>query len=94
MKFVPARQASPGIPKVDIISSTPNITKVWGVMISRRKEEHAGGGLLARSIVLVLILSSLLFVSHAQVEYETGERMAEMLYERGIGGPWITRRMI
>jgi len=62
-------------------------------MISRKKEEYTGGGLLARSIPAligaVLILSSLLFVSHAQVEYEPGERMAEMLYERGIGGPWI-----
>ncbi len=37
----------------------------------------------------VVILFAMILLSSAQVEYEPGEREAELLFELGLGGPWI-----
>jgi hypothetical protein len=43
------------------------------------------GELVAVSLIAVLLSS----ICHAQVEYEPGERWAEMKFNMGLGGPWI-----
>ncbi|MGC9515836.1 hypothetical protein [Methanocrinis sp.] len=37
----------------------------------------------------VFLLFAMILISSAQVEYEPGEREAELLFELGLGGPWI-----
>lgn len=42
-----------------------------------------------RSLGMALLIFAMVFLSSAQLEYEPGERMAERLFELGLGGPWI-----
>lgn len=42
-----------------------------------------------RYLAMAFLLFAMIFLSSAQVEYEPGERMAEHLFELGLGGPWI-----
>ncbi|KQC16194.1 MAG: hypothetical protein WCY97_06410 [Methanothrix sp.] len=43
----------------------------------------------SRSLVTVFLLFTMILLSSAQIEYEPGERMAERLFELGLGDPWI-----
>jgi len=40
-------------------------------------------------LAMVLLLFAMVALTSAQLEYEPGERMAERLFELGLGGPWI-----
>jgi hypothetical protein len=42
-----------------------------------------------RYLAMAFLLFAMIFLSSAQLEYEPGERMAERLFELGLGGPWI-----
>lgn len=44
---------------------------------------------IGRSLTIVFLLFAMVALSSAQLEYEPGERTAEWLFERGLGGPWI-----
>jgi hypothetical protein len=41
------------------------------------------------SLSVAILIFAIVLLSSAQVEYEPGERMAERLFELGLGGPWI-----
>lgn len=49
-----------------------------------RRRDIAKNGL-----VIAFLLFAMVALSSAQLEYEPGERAAEWLFERGLGGPWI-----
>ncbi len=42
-----------------------------------------------RPLSVAILIFAMVLLSSAQVEYEPGERMAERLFELGLGGPWI-----
>ncbi|MDF0594085.1 hypothetical protein P0O24_10885 [Methanotrichaceae archaeon M04Ac] len=48
------------------------------------RRDLAKNGLVTACIILTMIA-----LSSAQLEYEPGEREAEILFEMGLGGPWI-----